>query len=62
MTTFTAITGKEKYKVIDLVTNGEAFFDDKDEAYKYMFVLVNHLGHKYRLEVRGTEMKAIKIE
>ena len=50
--TFTVIDGTEKYKVVDLSTGGESFFDDKIEAYKYMAVLVR-LGHSYRLEVRG---------
>ena len=49
---FTIITGNEKYKVIDLDTGGEAFFDEKIEAYKYMAIIQNILEHYYRLEVR----------
>jgi hypothetical protein len=51
---FTIITGKEKYKVIDLSNGGESFFDDKLEAYKFMAILVR-LGRHYRLEVRDNE-------
>ncbi len=52
MVTFTIITGDEKYKVIDLVTGGESFFEDKREAYQMMAVLKNKLNHNYRLEIR----------
>jgi hypothetical protein len=50
--TFTVITGKEKYKVVDLDTGGEAFFDEKLDAYKHMAIVANVLRHNYRLEVR----------
>ena len=49
---FTIVTGKEPYKVIDLDTAGEAYFEDKLKAYKYMAFLVNVLNHNYRLECR----------
>lgn len=50
---FFVVTGQEKYKVVDLETGGESFFDDKIEAYKMAWVLLNTLGHNYRLEVRS---------
>lgn len=49
---FTIVTGKEKYKVIDLDTGGEAYFDDKKDAYYHMALIVNLLHHNYRLEVK----------
>ena len=52
MLSFTIITRKEKYKVIDLQTGGESFHEEKIEAYKKMYIIQNHLGHNTRLEVR----------
>jgi hypothetical protein len=49
---FQIIDGTEKYKVIDLVTGGESFHDEKLDAYRMCHVLVNVLHHNYRLEVR----------
>jgi len=45
---FQVVDGTEKYKVIDLVTGGESYFDEKIQAF-----LINVWGHNYRLEVRG---------
>jgi len=49
---FQVVDGTEKYKVIDLVTGGESFFDEKIQAYRMMSFLINVWGHNYRLEVR----------
>lgn len=51
--TFTIITGNEKYKVVDLVTGGECYFDNKVDAYKHAAIIVNVLGHNFRIEVRS---------
>jgi len=48
---FTIVTGKEKYKVVDLVTGGVAWFTRKVDACRYMRNLNFKLGHNYRLEV-----------
>jgi len=50
---FQVITGKEKYKVVDLVTGGESYFDEKIQAYRMMSFLINVWRHNYRLEVRS---------
>ena len=42
----------EKYKVIDLVTGGESYHEEKIQAYRMCAFLVNVWGHNYRLEVR----------
>jgi len=52
---FTIVTGNEKYKVVDLVTGGVAWFTSKVNAYKYMAVLNFKLGHNYRLEIKEGE-------
>ena len=44
---FQIVDGTEKYKVIDLVTGGESFHEEKIQAF-----LINVWGHNYRLEVR----------
>ena len=49
---FQIVDGTEKYKVVDLVTGGESFFDEKIQAYRMMSFLINVLRHNYRLEVR----------
>jgi len=49
------VTGKKKYKVVDLVTDGVQWFTRKVDAYKYMAILNFKLGHNYRLEVREAE-------
>jgi hypothetical protein len=49
---FQVVDGSEKYKVVDLVTGGESFFDEKIHAYRMMSFLINVLRHNYRLEVR----------
>ena len=49
---FQVVDGTEKYKVIDLVTGGESFFDEKIQAYRMMSFLINVWRHNYRLEVR----------
>ena len=49
---FQVVDGTEKYKVIDLVTGGESYFDEKIQAYRMMSFLINVWGHNYRLEVR----------
>ncbi len=49
---FQVVTGREKYTVIDLVTNGYSWHDNKLDAYKHMAIISNVLGHNYRLEVR----------
>lgn len=54
MEMFTIVTGNEKYKVVDLDTGGETYFDEKLDAYKFMAYIVNVLGHHYRLEVDNT--------
>ena len=46
------VTGQEKYRVVDLTTGGEQFFDEKLDAYKHAAILVR-LGRNYRLEVRS---------
>jgi hypothetical protein len=51
--TFTVVTGKEKYTVVDLVTGGLSWFEEKKEAYKFMAYLYMVLGHTYRLEVKA---------
>lgn len=50
---FKVVTGKEKYLVIDLVSNGHQWFDNKLEAYKHAAIIQNVLGHTYRLEMRS---------
>jgi len=50
---FQVVDGTEKYKVIDLVTGGESYFDEKIQAYRMMSFLINVWRHNYRLEVRG---------
>ena len=50
---FQVVDGTEKYKVIDLVTGGESYHDEKIQAYRMCAFLVNVWGHNYRLEVRG---------
>jgi hypothetical protein len=50
---FRVIDGTEPYKVIDLDTGGESFYDCKYLAYRAMSMIQNHLGHNYRLEVRS---------
>ena len=54
MLSFTIITEREKYKVIDLYTGEESFHNEKTEAYKKMYIIQNHLSHNTRLEVRET--------
>ena len=49
---FQVVTGQEKYKVIDLVTGGESYFDEKIQAYRMASFLINVWSHSYRLEVR----------
>ena len=49
---FQVVSGSEKYKVVDLVTGGESYFDEKIHAYRMMSFLINVLRHNYRLEVR----------
>jgi len=44
---FQVVDGTEKYKVIDLVTGGESYHEEKIQAF-----LINVWGHNYRLEVR----------
>ncbi len=48
---FTVTTGDEPYKVVDLDDGGEAFFDEKVDAYKHI-AWIKSRGHNYRLEVR----------
>jgi len=50
---FQIVDGTEKYKVVDLVTGGESYFDEKIQAYRMMSFLINVWRHNYRLEVRG---------
>jgi len=50
---FQVITGKEKYKVVDLVTGGESYHEEKIQAYRMCAFLINVWGHNYRLEVRS---------
>ena len=50
---FQVVDGTEKYKVIDLVTGGESYFDEKIQAYRMMSFLINVWRHNYRLEVRS---------
>lgn len=50
---FQIIDGTERYKVTDLYTKGEAFFDNKLDAYKHAHILVNVLKHTYLIEDRG---------
>ncbi len=54
---FKIIDGTEKYRVIDLATNGESFADDKKEAYKMAAVIVYKLGHTAKIESRDTKGK-----
>ena len=49
---FQIVDGTEKYKVVDLVTGGESYFDEKIQAYRMMSFLINVWRHNYRLEVR----------
>ena len=49
---FQIVDGTEKYKVIDLVTGGETFHEEKIQAYRMMSFIINVLRHNYRLEVR----------
>lgn len=49
--TFVVTTGRERYKVVDLDTGGEAFFDDLLHAYARCAIL-KRLGRSYRLESR----------
>ena len=42
----------EKYKVIDLVTGGESFHEEKIQAYRMCAFLINVWKHNYRLEVK----------
>lgn len=50
---FQGVTGKEPYKVTDLVTGGESYHEEKIQAYRMASFLINVLRHNYRLEVRG---------
>lgn len=50
---FRIIDGTERYKVTDLMTKGESFFDEKLDAYKHASILVNVLKHTYLIEDRG---------
>jgi endogenous inhibitor of DNA gyrase (YacG/DUF329 family) len=52
---FQEVTGNEPYKVVDLETGGESFFNEKTDAYKMAWVIKNKLGHNYRIEVRKPE-------
>lgn len=45
---FRVATGKEKYKVIDLVTGGESYHEEKIQAYRMCSFLINVLRHNYR--------------
>jgi hypothetical protein len=49
---FRVTTGKEPYKVIDLVTGGETYHEEKIQAYRMCSFLINVWGHNYRLEIR----------
>jgi len=49
---FQVVTGDERFKVVDLVTGGESFFDEKIQAYRMCSFIVNVLHHNYRLEDR----------
>jgi len=49
------ITGKEKYKVVDLVDGGVQWFTSKVDARRYMRILNFKLGHNYRLEIKEGE-------
>ena len=50
---FQVTDGTEKYKVIDLVTGGESYHEEKIQAYRMMSFLINVWRHNYRLEVRS---------
>ncbi len=49
---FQVMTGEEPYKVIDLVTGGETYHEEKIQAYRMASFIINVLRHNYRLEVR----------
>ena len=49
---FQVVTGDEPYKVIDLVTGGETYHEEKIQAYRMMSFIVNVMHHNYRLEAK----------
>lgn len=55
---FTIVEGTEKYRILDLVTGGESFTDDKLEAYRYAGLFISW-GHPVRLEERDTQGKIV---
>lgn len=56
---FEAITGQERYKVTDIETGGEAFYNDQMDAYKHAATLAIRLGHSYRIEDRHADWESI---
>lgn len=55
---FTIVEGTEKYRVVDLVTGGESFTDDKLEAYRYAGLFISW-GHPVKLEERDAQGKVV---
>lgn len=55
---FTIIEGSEKFRVVDLVTGGESFTNDKLEAYRYAGLFISW-GHPVRLEERDAQGKIV---
>jgi hypothetical protein len=47
---FTVMTGKERFKVIDLASGGISYFDAKEDAYKMAAVISIRWRHAYQIE------------
>lgn len=55
MRSFTVVTGRERFKVIDEANGGVMFTDVKAEAYQYACKLVQVLRHPFTIEDRVNE-------
>lgn len=46
------ITGDERFKVTDLSSDTQSFFDNQHDAYKTAIFIANVKGHRYQIEDR----------
>ena len=58
MHTFEVITGMERYKVVDVETGGESYFDELIDAYKMASIIAVRLKHHYVIEDRKAGWKS----
>lgn len=52
MTSFTVVTGKERYEITDLVTGGVNWAETKREMLMYIYYLASRVGHSVKVEDR----------